>query len=410
MYDSTLHSKTLARQVRTSDFQPGLLQIPLAQKEAAIATAVQIADAGFRTVSLRRTNIAGREVFQQSSLPEALVTRHVSENIRRVTKVKQGDRQSIVKCVRALVSEGTAFNVLKLDIKSFYESIDPVALVENLRNDAAFSRQSVEVLDTFFKALERQGVRGLPRGLELSATLAEYTMRNFDRTANRLKGVRFFSRYVDDIFIITSPLTQPEELISSAFDILPAGLVFRRTKTKVCQFSSQVSASVTLEHQFSFLGYCIRVTGISRKNGGLERMVSVDIAPSKVKKLKRRIALAILAFNDGGSFEDLRDRIKILTSNYEFFDNKTGARRLAGIRYSYSLIDPEKSQSLKSLDHFLYNALYSRHPKNRLRPQLTIPERRCLWGYSFKSGFKNNRFFTFGQNDLHRITRCWSHA
>ena len=115
-------------------------------------------------------------------------------------------------------------------------------------------------------------------------------------------------------------------------------------------------------------------------------------------------------FNNGGKFDDLHDRIKILTSNYEFFDNRTGARRLAGVRYSYSLIDHKTSSALASLDLFLYNGLFGNHPKNRLKPALTIAQRRCLWGYSFVSGFRTNRFYSFGQNDLHRITGCWSHA
>ncbi len=410
MYDSTLHAKTLARQIRKTDFEPGLLQIQLAQKPSAIARAVEVANAGFQSVALRRANIAGREVFQQSSLPEALITRHISENIRRVTNVRQGDRQSIVNCVRSLVSEGTAFNVLKLDIKSFYESVDPGATVKKLRNDAAFSRQSVEVLDSFFRSLQQQGVRGFPRGLELSATLAEYVMRDFDRAVSHLSGVRFYSRYVDDIFILTSPAVQPADIIYDAGGNLPEGLSFRRTKTRVCQFNRQISANPTVQYDFTFLGYCIKVTNILRSSDGLRRQVDIDIAPAKVRKIKRRIALAILDYNNGGSFADLHDRIKILTSNYEFYDNRTGARRLAGIRYNYALIDPRESGSLAALDLFLYNALYSNNPKNRLRPTLSYPQRRCLWGYSFTSGFRSNRFFTFSQNDLHRITRCWSHA
>ena len=232
MYDSTLHAKTLGRQVRKSDFEPGLMQIQLGQKSATIDAAVQISKVGFQSVTLRRANIAGRDVFQQASLPEALITRHISENIRRVTKVKQSDRQSIVKCVRALVAEGTEFDLVKLDVRAFYESVDTQSLIDNLRKDSAFSRQSVEVLDSFFVSLRSQQIMGLPRGLELSATLAEYAMREFDRVVSQLRGVRFYCRYVDDILFLLKPNSQPSEIIDLATVNLPKGLTFRRTKTR----------------------------------------------------------------------------------------------------------------------------------------------------------------------------------
>ena len=410
MYDPTLHTKTLARQIRKSDFEPGPLQIQIAQKAVVLDTAVLIAANGFQSVALRKANVAGRDVFQQSSLPEALITRHISENIRRVTKVKQSDRQSIVRCIRSLLAEGTAFNILKLDIRSFYESINIDDIVESLSNDPAFSRQSIALLSSLFDAFRQQGIVGLPRGLELSATLAEYALRDFDRSTSLKQGVRFYSRYVDDIFIMLEPTKDVDDLIYELKQMLPNGLEFRRSKTKICRFSRLITKSPQNEDDFSFLGYNIKVSKIFRVENALRREVSLDIAAGKVKKIKRRIALALLDFNAGGSYADLHDRIKVLTSNYEFFDGQTGARRLAGLRYNYSLINAKKSRSLTSLDHYLYNALFSRNPKNRLRPQLTVPQRRQLWGYSFKSGFRDNRFFAYNQNRLHQITRCWSHA
>lgn len=410
MYDSTLHARTLGRQIRISDFQPGPLQISLQQRDATIRAAVLVANSGFTSVAFRQSNIGGKPVYQQASLPEALITRHVSENIRRITKVKQSDRQAIVKCIKALSAEGTDFNILKFDVRSFYESINPFAIVNDLRQDAAFSRQSIAVLESFFRALKAQGIVGLPRGFELSATLAEFAMRSFDQRMADLRGVRFYSRYVDDILVISSPNTALEDVQTAASGWLPEGLSFRRNKTKAYEFGRRISAASQLEHEFVFLGYCVKVGQITRTDEGLQRAVTLDIAPNKVRKIKRRIALSLLDYNDAGNFDDLHDRIKMLTSNYEFQDNKTGARRLAGVRYSYSLIDGQKSVALGSLDQFLYNAIYSSNSRNRLRPQLTTQQRRTLFGYSFRSGFLKNRFFAFEQNDLHRISRCWSHA
>ncbi|MDE0947582.1 MAG: hypothetical protein OSA39_12195, partial [Sphingobium sp.] len=89
MYDSTLHAKTLARQYRKSDFQPGLLYIPVGDKEVGVQGAVALAQNGFQHLALHRSRIGGKNVYQHRSIEQALIIRHISENLRRITGVKQ---------------------------------------------------------------------------------------------------------------------------------------------------------------------------------------------------------------------------------------------------------------------------------------------------------------------------------
>lgn len=411
MLDSTIHSKTLVRHFRKADFRSPLWSIGPGDKEAVVSEAKQIAVDGFKTVSLKRNTIGNKPVYRQASLAEALLTRHVSDSIRRITSVRQSDRNAIVKSLVQLCSEGIPFNVVKMDIKSFYESVDVQEIILALKTDAAFSRQSVFVLESFFASLARQQVTGLPRGIGLSATLAEYVMRNFDRKIGGHTGVRYYSRYVDDSIAVTSIDVDPEELIGTANSLLPRGLQLNRSKTKPFSLGASTrNTNGALEQTIKFLGYEIFVHQICSVEKRLQREVRVDIAKSKVARIKRRLAKSFLEFNSHGRFDDLLLRVKLLTSNFGYVDQASGMQRYVGLRYNYGLINPEESASLSSLDRFLRNALMSPHPNNRIRPHLSRAQRHQLLGLSFSSGFKSNRFFTFEQDQIERLISCWSHA
>jgi hypothetical protein len=132
----------------------------------------------------------------------------------------------------SLLSQGTTFKAIKLDIKSFYETVDTEYMTQSLRADSAFSRQSVNLLESFFDAIRRQSLPGLPRGLSISATLAEYVMRDFDEILESQNGVRFYSRFVDDVILILDQDVDTAEIMRVAQASLPSGLNLNRLKSK----------------------------------------------------------------------------------------------------------------------------------------------------------------------------------
>lgn len=252
---------------------------------------------------------------------------------------------------------------------------------------------------------------GLPRGLAISATLSEYLLRAFDNEVSAMRGVRFYSRYVDDIILVLSPREQVDEVVSACADLLPQNLQFSRRKSKQYEFQITRGTNPPVpERAIDFLGYCLQVSTTYRSNKILKRDVGLDIAPGKVRKIKQRIARSILEFNCGGRFDDLHDRIRFLTGNYQFYDDNQAQVRFAGLRYNYPLIDAPTSTALRELDAFLHNGLFSAHPKNRLKPILSVAQARLLWDYCFKKGFEANQFFSFSARDIYRITKCWNHA
>ncbi|WP_156679629.1 antiviral reverse transcriptase Drt3a [Sphingomonas profundi] len=411
MHDSTLHPKTIARQFRKSDFQPGVLYLQANEKGQAIERAMDICRTGFNRADLHRGHVGGKAVYQHRVIEQALIIRHISESLRRVTGVRQSDRQEIIKSLSRLAGQGLGFNALKLDIKSFYETVNVGEALETLRRDAAFSRQSIHLLQSFFDALAARQITGLPRGLAISATLAEYVMRPFDRAISQLPGVRFYSRFVDDMILILGEDVDPHQIKALAQSSLPSGLALSRSKcaTEIFSpFSNQSSRSE--EAAIIFLGYRIGVGGVYRIDNRFKRDVYLDIAPSKVRRIKRRLSRAFLSFNDGGPFSDLLDRVKMLTSNHGLKDYDSGQTRYVGLRYNYGLIDATGSAALNSLDRFLLNAVVNTHPSNRLKPILTGAQRKKILGLTFRAGFEDNRFFQFSDDDIRRIIRCWAHA
>lgn len=412
MYDPTIHVRSISRQIRKSDFKRYPSALPGGDASGAVADAVALASSGFGTPSITTSLLRGKSVHQHSALAEALLMRHVTANIGAVTRVRQSDRQTIIECIKNIVAEGLGFTVLKLDIKAFYESVNVWPTIDRLHADAGFSRQSVDSLKSFFVGLDAMGFSGLPRGLPISATMAEYVLRGFDNDIVDHPSVKYYSRFVDDIIIVTRSAEPTELLWDFVESCLPKGLSFNLAKSRPLVFSpfSKTSPAGT-EHLFSFLGYSFDVSFVKRRSDNrLERAVKLDIAPSKVARLKTRIAKSLCEFNKSSDFDLLRDRIRLLTSNFRYHDEKSDRERISGLYFNYPIVDFSESTAFSDLDRFVRNILMSKSPKNRLRPHLTKDQSNEILGLSFSDGFAEKRFFSFKPLRLAEITGCWKYA
>jgi hypothetical protein len=403
--------KTISRYFKSSDFIADKSLLDPTNSKIVVDQAVALGCSGFTSLSLKKSKLRGKNVYQISDLAQDLVLRHITSNIRRVTGVQQDDRQFIVTCIQNMLSEGTAFRVYKFDIASFYESVYVEDILQRLENDIAFSGQSVRALRSLFTELDKVGVSGLPRGLSISATLAEYLLRSFDGRMAENRDVWFYARFVDDILIITNGKEDPGKLTALASEHLPRGLKFN-TKSALYNFTPYAKpGSKAQEDCFDFLSYHFSVSYVHLSNDKkLKRTAHLDIAPSKVRKFKTRIACSLLSYSKDADFNILLERIRLLTSNFNFVDRKTGVRRTSGIYFNYPLVSAEHSVSLPQLDKYLRSAITSPHPKNKLRPSVSAPQRQQLVNLTFRSGFENKRFFWFRAERLAELTSCWSYA
>ncbi|MGO7634196.1 antiviral reverse transcriptase Drt3a [Rhizobium leguminosarum] len=411
MYDFSFSSKSLNREFTTSDFAEMQALTDPAFRSQILGFAEGFAETGFDTLLLEKNNVKGRDLYQYGSLAKELTLRKLSRNIKVLTKVTQSNRDDIIKSLIALLGEGEDFDVFKIDIKNFYPSLDRSYIDSRLRSDNRFPPTSYSVWQSFSRSLASQNISGLPPGLSLSATLSEYAMREFDRQISKLPGVYYFARYVDDMVILAVGQNDHAAFLRTVADHLPLGLQLNQKKTKTVPMRGK-SNPPSLDGSFDFLGYQLSVTTKYRDSDKkMVRRVDVDIAEKKISRLKSRIVLSLLEFINGGSYQDLEDRLRLITGNYHIYDHAQSFRRNVGIYYNYNQISRDKAVGLTRLDAFLRGILLARNGNicTRLYPILVPAQRRRLLKYSFSTSFRNRTHYHFNSDRLTRLIECWKY-
>lgn len=335
--------------------------------------------------------------------------RKINRNIRTITRVKQSDRPTIIRSIDNLLREGVPLCIYKLDLASFYENIDTNALLQFISSDSAIPKQTTTLIHHFLNKSSQFGVSGLPRGIPISATLAEYAMRSFDQAVETLPECYYYSRFVDDIVLFTNGDEKQTTLMKTLRSHLSFNLDFNFKKCRAIHLSADTKSQNTPTQFVEFLGYKFILNGVSKnRKGQIERDVRIDIAESKVKKQKKRIANTFMDFNKNGDHNTLYDRIRLLTGNYSVYDFEKETKRKSGIYYSYPLIDSLNSEALRSLDKFYRGAILSgKHNQTR---KLSMREKRFLLKYSFSRGHKSRIFYHFSQSRLPRLLGCWAYV
>ena len=357
--------------------------------------------------------LTGRKSRTTSDLPSDLVLRKAAQNIRRITGAKQGSRMEIVRRLKLLCEEGVAFTIVKLDIKSFYSSIDQDALSQQIQRRLVTAPSTRSVLTSFLTQCRRNAITGLPPGLAVSAELSEFYMQDFDRQMREASSAHYFARYVDDIILVLPELDSTKKLKKQVECTLPKGLKLNESKTKILQFGDALKNSPNLEHSFEYLGYKFSIfePRKPKDRSPHDRKVEIDIATSKVKKNKTRICRSLLQYLADGNFYDLRDRVRILTSGYQFFDESQSKWRSAGLQHTYWLIDSE-APALLELDKFMKRMVLSSSGAicGRLSLALSSHERKELLKYSFVTGVAKKVHFRFSADRLAHLMECWKYA
>lgn len=410
MYDPTFGQATLARHLRKADFrQYPALNTP-SVRDAEIATAVGISRAGLTAMHLLKSDLASREIYQVDGLPTELVLRKAAQNIRRITSARQSNRLDIVRRVRLLCEEGMPFSVAKFDITSFYSSIDQKTLKELIVRRFSTSPSTRLVLLSFIDRCAAIGISGLPPGLAISASLCEFYMQDFDQYASTAIGAHMFARYVDDIILLMPPVADARRLRKDISRALPNGLSLNSKKSRILVFGEEKEVAPIVEHEFDYLGFEFKVYQTKKKKPIIRR-VDLDIATSKVKRRKTRLALSVLQFLKDGNFDDLKDRFRVIACNYRFYDHRKSTYRLAGARHAYGLID-QPSKALSELDLFQRKLVLQSKGKigSQLAGRLTNLQKKELLRLTFTKGFENKTYFYFKPDRLKYLMDSWKYA
>ncbi len=416
MYDQSYNTVTLARALRKSDFRKIPSHLRDSFRKEVVDQAVQSALTTFGGQNpIAAFHLKKKTAYRIPKLEDDLVVRKLSLNLKRLTEVRVRGRSFIISNMRHFLEEGVPYRVYRLDVKSFYESF----LIEHIKSRVLSLRLltplSKRHLTTLLDHYGVIGGQGLPRGMGISAVLSDWLMSSFDSDMLAHSAVYFYGRYVDDITIVTNMSEDETMFLAEIARKLPMGLKLNKKKESINSLPEKTqtviaSATPILNFSLSYLGYQFSVFEPQKTNTNHQkfRLVRIEIAPEKIKKIKSRIVRSFVEFKKSGDASLLLDRIKFLTSNFSVIDINTGKRKLSGVFHSYPLLS-DNSESLAELDKFLRNAVLSK--KGRLftftASMLSSEQKRNLLAMRFTYGHKTKHFINFYPAKIKKIQECW---
>lgn len=177
--------------------------------------------------------------------------------------------------------------VLLIDIKKYFESIDHEVLKKLIA--PKISSEPAEVVDLIHYIIDHSSHsdKGLNLGSEAPQILAVYYLNPIDQFVKVVKGIKYYGRYMDDIFVIAKTKTELKSLLAEIeAKLSELRLNVNKKKTHI----------VKLTHGFTFLQvkYNILPTGKILKRP----------AHSKVVRERRRLRAFKRRLDDGFMTED----------------------------------------------------------------------------------------------------------
>ncbi|MBD8145294.1 antiviral reverse transcriptase Drt3a [Pantoea agglomerans] len=374
---------------------------------------------------IKEISIAGKKGVKYSNIEDKLISKLLVRNIKKGYRIRKVNRHEIIKNLITHLKDGSPYNITRLDIRSFYESIDFNFLLEKITSEGRISRYNLNLLYKYKESLSSKNIQGLPRGVSLSATLAELCLQDIDSYFLKRKDVFFYSRFVDDILILHhgDKITK-QIIIDYFFEKLPKNLKLHdKDKLAFLNVSRARDCSEKIQLQseqpfkMDFLGYEFKIYNVYDNNdftfSNNNRKVQVDLSSTKIVKIKKRIIKSFLSYIGSNQsqtdFDLLNDRIKFITGNYPIKDPSSGIKINSGIFYNYQHKNSSLNCALENLDNFLRSILFSKKNKlyKRLSTCISIKQKRELCKLNFKNGFYLVRFHTFNYARLKQIKECW---
>lgn len=365
----------------------------LKSRASAISQSMEIAE----TIEIQKIN--GKIAYLPSIVDDFLKIKLTDYFIRRIYKVVQADRRKIVRQLQTILADGSPYCVLRMDIADFYESIPLFQIIEKIKGDMYLSHEGIAILQSLGKklsSLSTQKTFGLPRGMEISATLSEIFMQEVDELIKKLNGVFFYARYVDDIIIVHN--VPADALIKKVKEIIEAKGLKENEKKRD---SITIRKDETSVHDLTYLGYQFVI-----KEQKYSNEVSLKIASDKINKQKRRIANAFIHYSHDLNFPMLKRRLRFL-SGLVLLNKDTRGRLYAGNAFNYSEVT--SSSSLKVLDGYIYAILYKK--SNRLGSLvyslLSPNQKEELLKISFHKSHEQKFLMHYSKKQSEKIKKAW---
>lgn len=343
--------------------------------------------------NINKTYLYDKPLYLAGDIESKIVLRYLDKLVKRVYKVKQANRDRIIKQLISILKSTNEFYVIKLDISSFYESIDTAKLIQRLRDDGIISFQNVSYIES---VINKTSGSGLPRGIPFSASLSELYLRDLDKYLKINCKVSYFARYVDDIIIISSEDIKMEV---NTYIQNKLNLKLNSSKSKIIPIKNKEDKIDV----FNFLGYNFQVKFKVRERKDDTRNVIITIDQSKIDKIKQRIVKASLIFIQNKNFDSFYDRIRLIFSNYQLDSNANGIL-MTGIYYNYKYISD--NSSLNKINQFKnYLITSNSRLSKRIKLYLTPVQKEKLLKLNICSGFNSKMKVKFSKQKIQELCK-----
>ncbi|RZJ88180.1 MAG: RNA-directed DNA polymerase [Chryseobacterium sp.] len=375
------------------------LEALLAQKEAILendllAISQQVNGVEFSFGLNKFKDESGKTIYTiDKSNASRFAMKQLQHNINRSFKVKQSDRYQIVKQVKKLLQDNFEKYIVRTDIESFYESVPQEELIHIIEGNQLLSPKSKKLITTLlyhFNDLSGQlslpisDRKGVPRGVGVSAYLAELYMRAVDVRIRQLPNLIFYGRYVDDIIAIFAPLKKltPKSCLNKIERIVTEqGLKVKTTGTPIKNYEIDAFDS-SKENSLEFLGYRFELIGKYYKG--------IYLSKNKIAKYTFRLGASLDAFIKD-SAHNYKSAKKLLVHRLNFLTKNTHLQRpkkgIIGIYYSNSLLENDSS-CLDYLNKTMHELIDLKLPAIS-NPELNTRLKR----FCFRKGFVEKQFF-----------------
>ena len=133
--------------------------------------------------------------------------------------------------------------ILQIDIRKYFESIDHDVLKEMVHGRIKESNEIMDLIDYVIDTSSKNG-KGLNLGAEAPQIFAIYYLSGIDNYVKTVKGVKFYGRYMDDIFVLSNSKKELKQLL---YEI---ELQLDRIRLEVNKRKTHIT---TLKHGFTFM-------------------------------------------------------------------------------------------------------------------------------------------------------------
>lgn len=224
-------------------------------------------------------------------------------------------RKRIMKHLRSYLHHHTDGYILQTDFTKFFESIPHKQLLNAIKEKIT-DPSTYYLIEQMIGEYSNVGI-GLGLGAQISQISGVFYPTPLDNYCKIVKGIRYYGRYMDDIYVISDNKQFLKQLLEEMDVIVEQlGLKFNRKKTHISKLS----------HGFTFLKIKYKVT----KTKHIVKTLSRDSIVRERRKLKKYAKL--LKYNKM-SYEDIENAYKSWRGNVASFDSYRTLQQMDDVFY-----------------------------------------------------------------------------